>query len=831
MLQKLLFRPGVNREGTDYSNEGGYYAGDKIRFRSGLPEKIGGWVRATPGRTFRGLCRAMINWLNLGNDNLIGLGTHLKYYINRGLGIYYDITPIVTTSSLSNPFRTTTGLQTVNVVDVSYPGFSVGQFVTFSGATGFNNLTAANLNTEFQITQIINSTTYQITLPAGATPDASGTGGGTVTATYQIGPGLPANTVGNGFGSGVWNGTNVATTYSATLTYTSGATPWVLLNDVSTTINVNANGTDGFPASGTIIIDSELISYSGITSSSFTGCIRGIPYLSPGATYPASTLAAAINSGDASIPLASATNFFVPLTGGFATIKIDNEFITYTGITGNTLTGCTRGKFGTAAASHSISAAVNQFSQSTVAQHGYRPTAATPVAPTVFGVLTYLGTTGWGNATIGAGVGLSLQLRLWTHDNWGQDLLLAVRGGPIYYWINNVPAFPRAIRLNDDSSPAQYQTDVPLTATNQIIVSDVSRFAICMGCNEFGSATFDPMVVRWSDQEDLLVWTPTATTQAGSQRLTNGSSIIQAKKNRQEINIWTDTAIYSMQYLGPPFVWGFQLLMDNISIMSPNAAIIANNIAYWMGIDKFYIYSGRVETLPCSLRQYIFQDIALGQKEQVVSGSNEGFNEVWWYYVSNEEVAAATSASRPPVVDKYVIYNYLDQVWYYGTLSRTYWLDSALQQGPIAAFGTENSGTLITHEVGVDDASTDTPRAINAFIQSSDFDIGDGHNFGFVWRLLPDINFNGSNVNQPSVTMTLRPRQNSGAAYGAADNPAVKSSDDYSLARQYPIQEFTGQVYTRLRARQMAFRIESNTLGVTWQLGTPRIDIKQDGRR
>jgi hypothetical protein len=743
MLQKLLFKPGVNREGTDYSNEGGYYAGDKIRFRSGLPEKIGGWIRATPGRFFLGVCRAMINWLNLGNNNLLGLGTHLKYYINRSLGIYYDITPIVRTSAgLTNPFTTTLGLQTVNFVDAGYSPV-VGQFVTFSGATGFNGLSADSLNTEFQVTQIINGTTYQITLPAGTTPNASGSGGGTVGASYQLEPGLPANTVGNGFGAGVWNGANVATTYSATLTYTSGPTPWVLLNSSSTTINVNS--TTGFPASGTIIIDSELITYSGVTSTSFTGCVRG-------------------------------------------------------------------------------------FGDSTAVQHGYRPTAGTPVAPTVFGVLGLVGTTGWGDATVGAGVGISLQLRLWTHDNWGENLLLAVRGGPIYYWINNVSSFPRAVRLNDTSSPP-YQTDVPLVATNQIIVSDVSRFAICMGCNEFGSSTFDPMVVRWSDQEDLTVWTPTATTQAGSQRLTNGSGIVQAKKNRQEINIWTDSAIYSMQYLGPPFVWGFQLLMDNISIMSPNAAIIANNIAYWMGVDKFYVYSGRVETLACSLRQYVFQDVALGQKEQIVSGSNEGFNEVWWHYVSNDEVAAATAASRPPIVDKYVIFNYLDQVWYYGTLSRTYWLDSALQQGPIAAFGDQNSGTILTHEVGVDDNSGATPLPITAFIQSSDFDIGDGHNFGFVWRLLPDINFNGSNQNNPEVTMTLRPRQNSGAAYGFADNPAVVSNDNYALSRQYPIQQFTGQVYTRLRARQMAFRIESNKLGVTWQLGTPRIDIKQDGRR
>ena len=220
---------------------------------------------------------------------------------------------------------------------------------------------------------------------------------------------------------------------------------------------------------------------------------------------------------------------------------------------------------------------------------------------------------------------------------------MAVRGGVIYYWVDNVSTFPRAEEL---------VTDVPIVGTNQVMVSDVSRFVIAMGCNDFGSSTFDPMVVRWSDQEDPNTWEPLATNQAGSQRLTNGSYIVQARKNRQEINIWTDSAIYSMQYLGPPYVWGFQLLMDNISIMSPNSAIIVNNVAYWMGTDKFYIYSGRVETLPCSLRQYIFQDVSFGQREQIVSGSNEGYNEVWWYYVSNAEVVAAAQPNRGPIVDK-----------------------------------------------------------------------------------------------------------------------------------------------------------------------------------
>jgi len=274
-----------------------------------------------------------------------------------------------------------------------------------------------------------------------------------------------------------------------------------------------------------------------------------------------------------------------------------------------------------------------------------------------------------------------------------------------------------------------------------------------------------------------------------------------------------------MQYLGAPYVWGFNILMDNISVMSPNAMITINNVTYWMGLEKFYMYSGRVETLPCSLRQYIFDDINKDQSYQVFAGANEGFNEVWWFYVSQ--------SSAGTTIDKYVVYNYLDKVWYYGTMARTAWMDSGIPN-PIAA---DYNGRLLYHEVGTDDVSGNTALPIDAYVQSSDFDIGDGHNFGFVWRILPDVNFNGSNVNGPTVTMTVKPRQNSGTPYGAADSPSVPSYNDYSKRSEYTIQEFDGQVYTRLRGRQMSFRIESNSLGVAWQLGTPRIDIRQDGRR
>jgi len=835
MLQKIQFRPGINREGTNYSNEGGWYDCDKIRFRSGYPEKIGGWNQATPGYNYQGVCRAMVNWIDLNNNNLIGVGTHLKYYINRGL--YYDITPLIHTSTgLSDPFTTTTGSQLVTVYD---PGFSgtTGQYVSFTGATGFNGISAASLNTEFTITNVIDSTHYQITLPAGVTPTGNGSGGGTVNAYYQIAVGLPAYTTGNGFGAGPWNGTNVSSTVYTTLTYTSGLqTHGDLLNSTSTTINVTS--TIGFPTSGTIIIDAELITYSGTTSTSFTGCVRGAPYQDPNATYKTSTTATAVGTGDTSIQLANTSGFIVPLSGGYATIKIDSEFITYTGITSssNTLTGCTRGAYGTTAATHLSGATVNQYNESYAVYHGTRPTNGTPVAPTVYSVTGYLGSTGWGQATNGAGNTVGEQMRVWTNDNYGQNLLIAPRGGPIYYWINDTSNFPRAVQLSV-SSPAPYTTDVPIVGTNQVLVSDVSRFVIAMGCNSYGSTTFDPMLVRWSDQENPLVWTPQITNQAGELRLTNGSYIMQAKRNRQEILIWTDSALYSMQYVGPPYVWGFNLMMDNISITGPNSAIVVNNVAYWMGNDKFYSYSGVVQTLPCAVRQYIFDDLNYDQRFQVVAGSNERYNEVWWFYVSNAAVAAAAQTNTVPLVDKYVIYNYLENTWYYGTMSRTYWLDSHTQPYPLAAYPTNSTstatGTLLYHEDGLDDASTATAVPFNSYIQSSDFDIGDGDRFGFVWRIIPDVNFSSSNSGYPSVNFQFEPKNYPGAPYTKSITDPVTSAQKYTpIINQYTVQQYTQQIWSRIRGRQMNITVSSDgQLGVAWQLGSPRIDIRPDGRR
>lgn len=432
---------------------------------------------------------------------------------------------------------------------------------------------------------------------------------------------------------------------------------------------------------------------------------------------------------------------------------------------------------------------------------------------------------GWGDPYYTSVVS---QLRQWTTDNYGQDLVIAARGGGIYYWAaTTIPITTRATLLSTLSTAAgKAGTYVP-SATNQVLASAIQRFVIVFGANPYISgtpgSTFDPMLVRWSDQADHLQWVPSITNQAGEFRLTHGSEIVTALVTREENLIWTDSALYSMQYLGPPYVWGFNIRADNTSIISSNAAITANNITYWMGTDKFYAYTGRVETLVCTVKQYVYENINLDQGAQVFAGGNSGYNEVWWFYCSGSS----------NTIDKYVIYNYLDNVWYTGNMARTAWLDVGTRPFPIAA---DYNNRLLYHESSVDDNSGLSPVAINAYIQSSDFDIADGHNFGFVWRMLPDVNFNGSDVNNPYVNISIVPRRNAGAAYGTADVPTVTSGDDYSLpyppnSSVYIVQHFTGQVYTRLRGRQMSFRIESNSLGVAWQLGATRWDVRPDGRR
>ena len=713
-LQKITLRPGLNREGTDYANEGGYFDGDHIRFRSGFPEKLGGWVRLSAYK-FLGIARSMWNWATLAGANYLGIGTNLKYYIEQG-GQYYDITPIVTTTSYNNVI-----------------------------STGFTTL-VANITA--------NSNTISLT-----------------------------------------------------------------------------NALNFVPQSGVMKIDSEVIFYATIVSNVASGCVRGYANTTAAVHTAGANIASGYFKFQDSTNQVNDRDFVifanVSSVGGIANTVINREHQVFEYSSGSAY----------AMASTSDNNVANvTFTTSQVSNAGGNTISVQFLVPSggaVYEIGTGWGAGYWNRGTWGSGttIGIGSQLRIWTNDNYGQDLVFAPRGGQIYYWTAATGTSYRGELLSTLANNASYSGAYVPVATNVVVASAIQRFVIAFGSNSYKvgdpATPFDPMLVRWSDQENPYQWVPDVTNQAGEFRLSSGSYIMDSQATRQEILVWTDSALYSMQYLGPPYVWGFNILMDNISIMSPNCSITINNVTYWMGADKFYMYSGRVETLPCSLWQYVFDDINKDQAWQVTCGANEGYNEIWWFYCSTNQT----------VIDKYIIYNYLERTWYYGTLNRTSWLDSGIRQNPMGTFinGADDvgnpTGTVVYHELGNDDASTATTLPIAAYVQSSDFDIGDGHNFGLVWRILPDVNFTGSSVNQPSVVMTLKPRYNSGTAYGTADTPVTTSSDNYTLGPQYTIQEFTGQVYTRLRGRQMAMRISSDGLGVAWQMGTPRIDIKNDGRR
>ena len=612
-LQKLQLKPGVDRENTRYAAEGSWYETDKVRFRRGMPQKIGGWVRLSAA-TFLGVCRSMLNWSTLQRQNLVSVGTNLKYYIERG-GAYSDVTPIRATATLTNPFTTTLGSATVLVTDLAH-GALAGDFVTFSGATAVGGLT---LNGEFQI-NFISEDTYNITSATNAS--SSATGGGTVTATYQINTGSEIAVPFTGWSAGTW------------------------------------------------------------------------------------------------------------------------------------------------------------------------------------------GSNTWGNS----GTTLS-PIRLWSQANFGEDLFFTYRGGSPFYWDASNELTTRAVYVSSLGGAS----DVP-TIVNKAFVSDIFRFAFCFGANDLGAAALDPMLIRWSDQEDVANWTPAATNQAGSLRLSRGSEIITALQARQEVLVWTDTAVYGLQYLGAPEVWGAQLLGDNITIASTNSAVYSGNIAYWMGTDKFYSYDGTVKTLPCSVRSYVFNDFNFSQYGQVVAGTNERFDEIWWFYCS----AGVTQN------DRYVVYNYLQDIWYYGTLSRSAWIDSDLRENPMAATYSNN---LVNHEVGYDNQESATASPIVATITSSEFDLDDGDKFMFINRMLPDVTFDGSTVSAPAATMTLLPMQNSGSGYNNPLSEGGTNTSTVTRSATVPIEKFTGQVFVRVRGRQMAFTMESTEIGVAWKLGIPRLDMRPDGRR
>ena len=768
MLKKLVIRPGVNRENTRYANENGWYESDKVRFRQGTPEKIGGWARISVS-TFQGLCRSLWNWITLDNLNLIGVGTNLKFYLELG-GQYNDITPIRAAAILSNPFATTNLSTTVTVTDAAH-GAITNDFVTFSNVATVGGL---NLNGEYSITYV-DANTYTIVAATAATSTVAAGGGTAVNAVYQINVGDPYEIPLSGWGAGTWG----AGTWGFGGTSTSALRLW----------SQNNFGEDlvyGFRGGPIYYWDAAY----GVLPTSFTTTIASPAVVTSILNLPDNApVVFTNNSYPAALPtgLTIGTTYYTKyVTATTFWLSSDATQVVMvascSGSGSNTLTV-------TAVTSGTIVAGMTVY---------YSLGGTSTSLGTV--TLTGTGTGGTGTYTVSAGAAVSsTTMKSATLINTS-----GTQSGTHYIMPNGV-----------NITSLAGSSDAPIIQ-NYIYVSDVSRFVFAFGCNDYGSTVQNPMLIRWSDQESLTNWTPSATNQAGSVTLSHGSSIVTAIQTRQEILVWTDSAIYSLQYIGPPAVWSSQLMGDNISILGQNAAAQASGVVYWMGVDKFYLYDGRLQTLPCDLRRYIYQDINLQQNQQVFASTNEGFNEVWWFYCA----AGSLTANR------YVVYNYLEKVWYYGTMERTAWLDSGLRDYPVAATYNYN---LVNQEYGLDDNTSGTPAGITAYISSSEFDIDDGDRFGFVWRMLPDLTFSGSDASPtPQVTYTLYPMQNSGSGTGTA----VDKNVDKLTGAQYTVTEgFTGQINTRVRGRQLILKVGSTNLGTTWQLGATRIDIRPDGRR
>ena len=646
-LQKLQFRPGVNRETTSYSNEGGWFDCDKVRFRFGTPEKIGGWEKYS-GQSFLGTCRALKPFVALQGESYLGVGTHLKYYISEGGG-YNDITPLrLTTAAGDVTFAAVNGSAYITVTDSNH-GANINDFVTFSGAASLGGaITAAVLNQEYQINQIVNSSSYKIiardvaslndiTIDGAYTPTPvlangsdTGNGGGSIVGKYQITVGLDTTVAGTGWGASTWS----------------------------------------------------------------------------------------------------------------------------------------RGAWGSAAN------------------------------------LTAVGDT----------------LRIWSHDNFGEDLIINVRNGGIYYWDKSTSSAPfqRAVELSD---LAGADPTTP-TIAKQIMISDRDRHVIVFGCDaQDNIGVQDPLLIRFSDQENPLVWSAQATNTAGDLRIGTGSEIITAIETRQQILVFTDKSLHAMQYLGPPFTFGISMLSENITIASPLAAIAVDDMVMWMGEQEFYLYTGQVQKLPCSVRSYVFNDFNQDQAEKVTAAVNSSYSEIWWFYPSATVDANGLVNQN---IDRYVVYNYQEQVWSYGTLARSAWIDRGIGQYPIAA---SLDGYLYYHEFGNDDGSVNPPAGINAYIESSQMSMGAGDNFVLLSKLIPDVTFDGSSSPSPNVDFTLQTRRFPGSAY---DQTTVS---DIIRSSTVPVEQYTDQVRLRMRGRSFALKIESDNTGVEWRLGTPRVELRPDGRR
>lgn len=405
----------------------------------------------------------------------------------------------------------------------------------------------------------------------------------------------------------------------------------------------------------------------------------------------------------------------------------------------------------------------------------------------------------------------STNLRLWSHDNFGEDLIFCERNGNIYYWDRTNGVSTRGVELSTLSGTPR---SVPQKA-KQVLMSDVDRHVIAFGCDGLGSSSDtqgdgvqDPMLIRFASQANPIDWYPTATNTADSLRLDSGSEIIQAVETRQQILVLTDTAAYSMQYVGAPYQFNIGLVSSNITIASPNAAVAVGDSVFWMGKQEFYVYSGTSQRIPCTVRDYVFDDFNVSQSNKVFAGSNVSFGEVWWFY------ASADSSEN----DRYVVFNYQDNLWYVGNLARTSWLDRGISNLPV---GTSTDNYLFNHETG---AKADG-QAMTAFIESGDLGIGDGNQFSYISRVIPDLNFRETNVDNTTVDFILSAKNAPGQT---AQNT---NTDTITKTSNTPVDQYTNQYQTRLRGRSFTFKVQSTNGDVLWRLGIPRVDIRPDGRR
>jgi hypothetical protein len=782
-LKKLIFKPGVDKENTSYANENGWFYSQWVRFRQGTPEKIGGYVKISYN-TFLGVCRSLWSWVTLANIKVTGVGTNLKFYIESG-GEYYDITPLRATSTLtSSPIATTSGSSTITITDAA-GGYTTNDFVTLYPSAAVGGITLLG---NYQLTLGATANTYTVT--AADTVTITIANPAVFTAEFKLANDVRVSLTTTGTLPSPLN-----TTTSYYVVNTSGNTFQLSLTSGGAAISTAGSAQYGVHTA------------TALASSTATG--GGTVY----ASYE--------------IPVGSATP--VPLNGWGAG-------------------GWSAGGWGTGSTSTS---SIRLWQQSNLNQgliFGYRN------GPIYYWEADY----GYSN-NISFTVTIATPAVLTTSINLtnGSPLQFLTNGslptglipGTTYYVINasgttcNLSLTVGGAAINTSGSQSGTHTissraypytqvagasNVP-TVQNWVAISDISRYVIAFGANELGSSTQNPMLIRWSDAQDPANFTPAATNTAGFSYLSHGSKIVSVMQARQEILVWTDSSLYSMQEIATG--WQIQLLADNISIISPNAVAYSNGVAYWMGIDKFYKYDGRTNTLECDLRRYVFGDINKTQIDQVFAGTNEGFNEIWWFYT--------TSNASEPQINSYVIYNYIENqgCWYYGSIGRTAWLDSGLSLYPIAATYSQN---IVDHENGVDNNEGPTIQAIPASITSSQFDMDDGHKFAFVWRTLPDVTFEGSTSENAQVTMSMYTMRNSGSgvnvpgSVGGSYYAPVQLSGNQAIptGTSYPIQAtYTGQIYTRVRGRQMIFEISSNSIGTTWQLGHPRVDIRPDGRR